>query len=231
MDKKWVKVYGHANRGIPGGWSVSVIIDGILRDVNAVSPEDAYSKLSRLYRKTGVQKSDEEIKDELNALWCSKAPDRCKGSAPTTATVRTVKQNVSGCKTCGGGIRQVNVVGIAANSNSKVAASSPFRKIFGPGDWGPIIWKTLHLFGVVFSRSAFMSYISYMKDLMNPDKSVTGCAECFGHFIDYLHRNPVDSITTNGQCADWVFNFHNSVNTRIGKPGYTREQMREEYGV
>lgn len=55
------------------------------------------------------------------------------------------------------------------------------------------------------------------------------CGECRGHAAAYYRAVPPD-VTSGAALQVWAWRFHNSVNTRLGKPFYPFDVYRAEYG-
>lgn len=239
-DNSWIAVNNYQNRSIPGGWGGSTNINGHVYTFKGLSPGDAFVKLRNIYKKFNQNISDDDIKNELNALWCNKSPGRCNKAgkiAAASANIKTVRVG-SGCAGCGGGVKTAKVVSadskkLTSAKRAEIAARKP-AKVLGPADWGPIIWRQLNLFGVAFNKQAFKSYVDWVVFLTDPNNELNsnaGCEMCHNHFKDYIHNNPIDTVDSASKCSKWVNEFHNSVNQRIGKRSYTINQMRQEYGV
>lgn len=82
---------------------------------------------------------------------------------------------------------------------------------------GRATWLTLHAVADHFpihpttdEKTAAMNMISAFA-LLYP------CVKCKGHMQDYIRQNPV-TCKTRIQLVTWLFNFHNAVNRRLGKP-------------
>ena len=84
-----------------------------------------------------------------------------------------------------------------------------------PDLWGPGLWKYLH------ALPEHSESISSLKaTLLNLDLP---CPDCRAHYQNYITDHPVDSIKTRKIGQKWIFNLHNSVNRRLGKPEYSFE--------
>jgi hypothetical protein len=99
-----------------------------------------------------------------------------------------------------------------------------------PAVWGPTLWKVLHGIGHTVTHAPPTT------DLLTRDRirettwllthlsTIIPCAECRRHLIDYIHTHPLP--TAQSDVAVWIWNFHEAVNSRLGKeggPSYTPE--------
>jgi hypothetical protein len=90
-------------------------------------------------------------------------------------------------------------------------------KTFGPGQWQGIHIYASHATTDEIKR-AFMDYMHMIADNLKCDK-------CRQHALDYLSKNPMTDFFNikNAEGVDigmlkWTWIFHNSVNSRLGKP-------------
>lgn len=228
MSEAWVAIKQYWSRSIPGGWNVILEINGVIHEVRGISPVDLFGKVKKLYRSQKVEISDDVIKGTLNAYWCSKAPDRCdlaKIPADSTITKRLVESG--GCNTCGTASTVVDVI-------DPLKVGVDMRRNLTPDFWGPIIWRALNMFGVLFIKSAFMEYVKWIEAFLDPDNKMnhgSGCITCFMEFKALLLANPPSAVNSAQQASAWVLKLHNSVNTRTGKQEYDMQRFRREYGV
>ena len=92
-----------------------------------------------------------------------------------------------------------------------------------PSVWGPVAWRILHGIGakagtiqnpkmkIDENREALwlMSHLEY----------IIPCPECRQHILAYRKKTGLPSFS--GEIGIWLFNFHNAVNERLGKPTVT----------
>jgi hypothetical protein len=50
------------------------------------------------------------------------------------------------------------------------------------------------------------------------------CFECRAHFIEYLAAHPVPVNKSKRGLIEYVFNLHNAVNQKLGKPSMSKEE-------
>ncbi len=54
------------------------------------------------------------------------------------------------------------------------------------------------------------------------------CPICYGHFVDYLKKNPID-FTDRKTMIEWFFTAHNFVNSSLKKKILTKEEADDIY--
>lgn len=93
-------------------------------------------------------------------------------------------------------------------------------KVFGPG-----LWMSIHLMALRAkdgtSKLEFRNFMHMVRDNLK-------CLECKGHCTDYILKNPIEPYFyytgpegENIGCFKWSWEFHNTVNSRLGKPVIT----------
>lgn len=99
-------------------------------------------------------------------------------------------------------------------------------------EWGPLYWKLLH--GMAEYSGKFQSIIlqnderAYWKKLLTTLEGVLPCKECRQHAHEYILTHPVqipdDPADVHTYIKMWLYEFHEDVNRRLGKPSfpYTR---------
>lgn len=99
--------------------------------------------------------------------------------------------------------------------------------------WGPQTWRFLHLLASISDRKdAFALWIPMLRSMSH----ILPCELCRQHMGQYVlhHRITLNPITTTGvQVKDevqrYLWAFHNSVNTRLGKSVIAYEDLTELY--
>lgn len=96
--------------------------------------------------------------------------------------------------------------------------------------WGPHGWRFLHYVTIGFpeqpSEVEKMNVYTFFQSVAD----VLPCAECRGHFRELLIDSP-PRVQSGRELREWLFQAHNTVNERLGKPIFTRLQFYNEYGV
>ena len=90
-----------------------------------------------------------------------------------------------------------------------------------PSIWGPQLWSVLH--SLPESAKSLEKLKNCLQNLCLP------CQACQSHYDEYLSENPASLIGTRTEAFDWIFNLHNEVNTRLGKPRVERKELIQRY--
>jgi len=101
-------------------------------------------------------------------------------------------------------------------------------KIFGPGLWFSIHLMALNAVDSV-SKINFRNFMLMVRDNLM-------CGECKKHCTDYILKNPIEPFFyysgpegENIGCFKWTWEFHNTVNSRLGKPVITLGEAKRIY--
>jgi hypothetical protein len=94
--------------------------------------------------------------------------------------------------------------------------------------WGPKLWEVMHTFSFSYppnpsnieKQAAFNFYTSLAP--------LIPCKTCSQHCLEYVRTHP-PTLNSKDNLIDWVFNFHNEVNKRLGKRMYTKRELFERY--
>ena len=97
-----------------------------------------------------------------------------------------------------------------------------------PDVWGPILWHFLHSYSLNYpvrpNESDKARAVAYYQSI----PSYISCPTCAAHFAQLLAENP-PVTDSRASLAEWMFDIHNLVNARIGKPQFTHEQFIRAY--
>ena len=109
------------------------------------------------------------------------------------------------------------------NGTTDAAMEREANQLLLPTQWGPIMWKFLHIIAEKIGRSGSkitdMDQANYVKTMITMLPSILPCADCQSHAEAYLATNPFpvvkDVYGTNLQhiVRVWLFDFHNHVRT------------------
>lgn len=83
--------------------------------------------------------------------------------------------------------------------------------------WGPITWFFLHTFSEKINEDAFKKKQIYYLNLLYNLCCNLPCPTCSNHAKSYLDQNSFKNIKTKNELRRFFWNFHNNVNTRLGK--------------
>lgn len=97
-----------------------------------------------------------------------------------------------------------------------------------PPEWGPILWKFLHLLaervGTSGNKIVDTDQANYMESLIGLLPQILPCTECQAHAAEYMASVPLPPLKGlyNGTLREtvrvWLFTFHNAVRLRKGQP-------------
>ena len=97
-----------------------------------------------------------------------------------------------------------------------------------PVEWGPFLWKYLHVFAEQIGRSGNKmvdtDQAHYMESLIAGLPQILPCMECQGHATTYLASHPPpllkglygSDLRTHARV--WLFDFHQAVRIQKGQP-------------
>jgi hypothetical protein len=95
--------------------------------------------------------------------------------------------------------------------------------------WGPPTWYLFHTLAEKVNEKSF----AYIKnDLINNIISICKnlpCPKCATHASEYMSKVNVNSIRTKSDLKNMLFIFHNEVNSRIGTPQFSYEELNDKY--
>ena len=89
--------------------------------------------------------------------------------------------------------------------------------------WGPGLWEIIHTSSFRYKSIKITpiikkQYIIFYTSL----QELIPCDKCKEHYTDYLQKYPIKNyINSYNKIITWVNNFHNSVNSKIGKKVYS----------
>lgn len=88
--------------------------------------------------------------------------------------------------------------------------------------WGKHFWNFFHGFSLIYPESANFYMQNVAKSFILSIPYYLPCMECFLHSKDYIKKivinNELDNIVENhSSLYDFLVNFHNNVNKRLGK--------------
>jgi hypothetical protein len=95
--------------------------------------------------------------------------------------------------------------------------------------WGPLLWRILHIAaenGKRHTNTFWSRAIEALGDAIP-------CTECRGHFASYIAAHPFSPPSGGGSVRDyvrtWLLDFHNDVNSRLGKPAFLSSDLQGTY--
>jgi len=106
-------------------------------------------------------------------------------------------------------------------------------------EWGPPIWKVMHSMslkaGTCSVDSMRADEIRAWTALIPALGPMLPCEECRGHFATWIAAHPIKPFLTvpyseKGEwIRRWLFDLHNDVNRRTGKPAFSYDQLIPTY--
>lgn len=91
-----------------------------------------------------------------------------------------------------------------------------FKHIAHPHVFGPGTWWNLHMDGL--NADNYDDQQTYIRNV-NKKLAALPCLECRNHAMEYLIKNPVNKFSGIEEgYFRWSWEFHNTVNKRLGKP-------------
>jgi hypothetical protein len=85
-------------------------------------------------------------------------------------------------------------------------------------EWGNITWVTLHSISTKIKISEFENNKNDVLNFVYLVITHLPCSICSKHGIKYLNDNNFSNIKVKNELIVFLFNFHNSINTRLNKP-------------
>ena len=90
-----------------------------------------------------------------------------------------------------------------------------------PVFWGARVWKILHDLAELTDTDT-----DGWKKLVSVLPGALPCAECGRHMREWVAGHPVSAEVG---VRRWMLAFHNAVNVRLGRRGWTDEQLASQY--
>lgn len=89
-----------------------------------------------------------------------------------------------------------------------------------PSVFGSRLWGALSLFGISgqFQKESWMAVVDMVTRLLDPQTNPGGCDECHETWTIYRLENDPNKVENEHQAAQWVYDIHNEVNKKLGKP-------------
>ena len=99
-----------------------------------------------------------------------------------------------------------------------------------PSIWGPHLWFIMHLISFEYPIQPTEYDKRIYHDFYTSLKDVIPCEDCRKHYRDHITKYPLTPhLDSRDNLVKWVIQVHNFVNTSIGKPTYTIQQVMEIY--
>lgn len=122
--------------------------------------------------------------------------------------------------------------GSKKNTMQSYKGMNSFKRIDRPIDksvWGPKGWEWLHKLAVSYPITPSESDINNTNSLvLQFIESLPLRVPCKAHSLRYIKNYPI-SLETNKSFQIWVWNFHNSINYRVGKKHFSLIEYDRKY--
>jgi hypothetical protein len=103
-----------------------------------------------------------------------------------------------------------------------------------PEVFGPIIWKYLHLATVMYPQKPTLADKNEFKNLLYGFGAFLPCSVCTYHYRAYIQDNInlIDmSLNSQNGIFEFVWEFHNNINKRLGKNTMSLRSARSMYRI
>tara|TARA_R110002072_G_scaffold178994_2_gene334939 strand:- start:207 stop:662 length:456 start_codon:yes stop_codon:yes gene_type:complete len=94
--------------------------------------------------------------------------------------------------------------------------------------WGNATWYLFH----TLAEKLKPEFSSEASELFRQIKLLCGnlpCPDCTNHATETLNSANVRAINNRENIIEFIWQFHNKVNARTGKPQFTREECKRKY--
>ena len=96
--------------------------------------------------------------------------------------------------------------------------------------WGPHFWFVLHLVSFNYPDNPSTYEKDQYKVFYYSIQDILPCPTCRQHYKNYLSQFPITThLDTRADLIAWVIQIHNFVNSALGKPVYSVDQILNLY--
>lgn len=191
---------------------MELVIAGVNRKIVGFSPRSVVSRIQEAFKMVPKDlnpfRSTSEIWDFCNAVWTQRDPKRSVVSIGPEA------------ETANAALRRADLTKAYNHHITK------------PEYYGAQIWLWLNTFPMrgQFDKKHWIMTIERITKMLDPSRSHSvGCSKCYAEWKDILSRQPYKSVDNEQQAAKWVFDAHNQVNYKLGKPKVTWNAIVQKY--
>lgn len=97
--------------------------------------------------------------------------------------------------------------------------------------WGPSAWTFLHAVTFAYPDEPTEEHKQAALELFKSLRILLPCGDCCNHYCREFEKNGVEAaLGSRKELAKWLFDFHNLVNVRLGKPVFEWDQVVAHYG-
>lgn len=92
--------------------------------------------------------------------------------------------------------------------------------------WGPSAWKFLHSVTATYPEAPTKEHKDAARALFLSLRLLLPCEDCCSHYCQTFSPKDIEpALESRIALMRWLFDFHNGVNKRLGKPQYAWEQF------
>lgn len=91
--------------------------------------------------------------------------------------------------------------------------------------WAPPTWIFFHTFAAKVNKQFFEANREQCLSIIKMSCYCLPCPECTRHAANFLTRVNQNTVKTKEDLILMLFDFHNSVNRRLGKAQFTKESL------
>ena len=97
--------------------------------------------------------------------------------------------------------------------------------------WGPSAWKFLHALSFAYpEKDPSSEHKQAVLNLFASLKYLLPCGECCAHYCSTYDSDTLKkSLGSREDLSKWLVDFHNSVNSRLGKPIYNYNDAKNYF--
>ncbi len=94
--------------------------------------------------------------------------------------------------------------------------------------WSVPCWYFFHGFAAKINEGYYQeNYMQIWKNIYRNMCYNLPCPECRKHSVNYISKVRLDEINTKPKLINYLYKFHNFVNSRLGKHYYAKEDLEK----
>ena len=92
-----------------------------------------------------------------------------------------------------------------------------------PNEWGPCLWKRLHMETIIYPRCPTEYDMDRIYNLFYNLPYELPCPNCAKNLIEHYQVLPLTRkiLSSRRRLIKWLIDIHNMVNSSLGKPTYS----------
>jgi len=116
---------------------------------------------------------------------------------------------------------------VTSSTSASATASSAQQDQPKKMKWGESVWFLLHTLSEKVKHETFLEMRQGFLNIIYIICTNLPCPDCSAHAKTYLDSNQFNSIHSPEQLKIFIFNFHNSVNSRKGFPIFKYQDLQK----